>query len=120
MRLLLDECVPARFRRALPSHQISTVVQDGWSGIKNGKLLALSATSFDAFITVDKNLPYQQNMSSLHILASGQAGAGQRVCAEQRDAGNPSPVMCPTSSAHGCDARIGAPHFDHAVRRPRP
>ena len=67
MRLLLDECVPARLRRALPSHQVSTVVLEGWSGIKNGKLLALAATSFDAFITVDKNLPYQQNTTTLPI-----------------------------------------------------
>lgn len=67
MRLLLDECVPARLQRALPSHQVSTVVREGWSGVKNGKLLALAATNFDAFITVDKNLPYQQNTSNLPI-----------------------------------------------------
>lgn len=67
MRLLLDECVPARLRQALPSLQISTVVQEGWSGIKNGKLLALAAAGFDAFITVDKNLPYQQNVSKLPV-----------------------------------------------------
>jgi hypothetical protein len=54
-------------RRALPSHQVSTVPQEGWSGAKNGKLLALAATKFDAFITVDKNLPYQQNTSTLPI-----------------------------------------------------
>ncbi len=65
MRLLLDECVPARLRRALPSHQVSTVVLQGWSGIKNGKLLELAARDFDAFITVDKNLPYQQNTATL-------------------------------------------------------
>ena len=67
MRLLLDECVPTRLKRALPSHQVSTVVEEGWSGIKNGKLLAFAATSFDAFITVDKNLPYQQNTSTLPV-----------------------------------------------------
>ncbi|HRD98556.1 MAG TPA: hypothetical protein PLA97_19420 [Rubrivivax sp.] len=67
MRLLLDECVPARLRQALPSHQISTVVQEGWSGIKNGRLLAPAAEGFDALITVDKNLPYQQNVSRLPV-----------------------------------------------------
>jgi predicted nuclease of predicted toxin-antitoxin system len=67
MRLLLDECVPARLRRALPLLQVSTVVQEGWSGIKNGKFLALAAARFDAFITVDKNLPYQQNSSKLPV-----------------------------------------------------
>jgi predicted nuclease of predicted toxin-antitoxin system len=67
MRLLLDECVPARLKRALPTHHVSTVPQEGWSGVKNGKLLALAATAFDAFITVDKNLPYQQNTSTLPV-----------------------------------------------------
>jgi len=67
MRLLLDECVPTRLKRALPSHQVSTVVEEGWSGIKNGKLLGFAAASFDAFITVDKNLPYQQNTSTLPV-----------------------------------------------------
>jgi len=67
MRVLLDECVPARLRKALPSHQVSTVPEEGWSGVKNGKLLALAAARFDAFVTVDKNLPYQQNTSSLPV-----------------------------------------------------
>jgi len=65
MRLLLDEYVPARLRRALASHEVSTVVVEGWSGIKNGKLLAVAAQRFDAFVTVDKNLPYQQNTAAL-------------------------------------------------------
>ena len=67
MRLLLDECVPARLRKALPSHHVSTVPEQGWSGVKNGKLLLLAAEKFDALITVDKNLPYQQNASLLPI-----------------------------------------------------
>ncbi len=46
---------------------VRTVVEAGWSGIKNGKLLALAATEFDAFITVDKNLQFQQNLEMLPI-----------------------------------------------------
>ena len=67
MRLLLDESVPAGLRRALRAHQVRTAVEMGWSGVKNGALLALAAEDFDAFITVDKNLPYQQNLSMLPI-----------------------------------------------------
>jgi predicted nuclease of predicted toxin-antitoxin system len=67
MRLLLDESVPVKFRRSLPNHEVRTVVEMGWSGVKNGKLLALAATEFDAFITVDKNLPYQQNLTALPV-----------------------------------------------------
>jgi len=62
MRLLLDESVPSRFRRLLTDHSVRTVVEAGWSGIKNGKLLTLAAAEFDAFITVDKNLSFQQNL----------------------------------------------------------
>ena len=67
MRLLLDESVPSRLRRSLVGHDVCTVVEMGWSGVKNGKLLALAATEFDAFITVDKNLPYQQNLTLLPV-----------------------------------------------------
>ncbi|MFZ4536623.1 hypothetical protein [Propionivibrio sp.] len=41
MRLLLDESVPVKFRRALPNHDVRTVVEMGWSGVNNGKLPAL-------------------------------------------------------------------------------
>lgn len=67
MRLLPDECVPVRLKKALPTHRVSTVSQEGWSGYTNGTLLALAATKFDALITVDKNLPYQQNTSKLAL-----------------------------------------------------
>lgn len=67
MRLLLDESMPRRFREALPGHEVRTVVEMGWGGIRNGKLLALAATEFDAFLTVDKNLPYQQNLATLPV-----------------------------------------------------
>jgi len=54
MRLLLDESIPKRLRRSLPEHAVRTVVEMGWSGVKNGKLLALAQADFDAFITVGK------------------------------------------------------------------
>lgn len=67
MRLLLDESVPAKLKRHLPGHSVRTAVEMGWSGIKNGQLLALAGSEFDAFVTVDKNLPYQQNLSTLPV-----------------------------------------------------
>jgi hypothetical protein len=67
MRLLLDESVPSRLRHSLTGHSVRTVVEAGWSGVKNGRLLALAAAEFDAFITVDKNLPFQQNLENLPI-----------------------------------------------------
>ena len=67
MRLLLDESVPRRLSVALPAHTVKTAVEMGWSGVKNGALLALAAEEFEAFITVDRNLPYQQNVAVLPI-----------------------------------------------------
>ncbi|MEO6278644.1 DUF5615 family PIN-like protein [Roseateles sp.] len=68
MRLLLDECVPARLARELIGHEVRTVVQMGWSGAKNGRLLALAGNEFDALITVDQNLRYQQHEASLPLV----------------------------------------------------
>jgi len=67
MRLLLDESVPRRLRGALPTHSVKTAVEMGWGGVKNGALLILAAAEFDAFITVDRNLPFQQNIAALPI-----------------------------------------------------
>jgi hypothetical protein len=67
MRLLLDESVPRKLRFALAKHEVRTVVEMGWSGRRNGELLSLAAADFDAFDTVDKNLPYQQNEAALAI-----------------------------------------------------
>ncbi len=67
MRLLLDESVPARLKRHLPNHDVRTAVEMGWSGVRNGALLALAAKDFDAFVTVDKNMPFQQNIATLPI-----------------------------------------------------
>ena len=46
---------------------VKTVVEMGWGGVKNGALLALAANEIDAFLTVDKNLPYQQNVANLPV-----------------------------------------------------
>ena len=66
MRILLDECLPARLRRDLPGHEVHTVPGRGWAGIKNGKLLRLiSDSGFDLFLTMDKSLPHQQQFKDL-------------------------------------------------------
>lgn len=65
MRVILDECLPRRLGRELIGHNVTTVPQAGWAGSTNGKLLARIAGNFDAFVTVDKNLPSQQNTSAL-------------------------------------------------------
>lgn len=67
MRVLLDECVDWRLSRDLVGHEVKTARQMGWSSIKNGELLALSAQAFDVFVTVDQNLTFQQNLGGLSL-----------------------------------------------------
>jgi hypothetical protein len=67
MRVLLDECVPRKLRRELPGHDVLTVTERGWSGVKNGNLLALAESEFDVFLTVDQNLKFQQNFKAFRI-----------------------------------------------------
>jgi alkanesulfonate monooxygenase SsuD/methylene tetrahydromethanopterin reductase-like flavin-dependent oxidoreductase (luciferase family) len=49
----------------MPGFQLFTVQQRGWSKTKNGALLRLAeAAGFDAFLTADQSLQYQQNLST--------------------------------------------------------
>ena len=65
--MLLDECVPRRLRGELPGHDVRTVNEMGWSGVKNGPLLRLAAQEFDVFLTVDQGVEYQQNLVGLDL-----------------------------------------------------
>ena len=67
MRVLLDECVPRALRTDLPGHEVKTVAEAGWAGVKNGGLLQIAAKGFDILLTVDRNLEYQQNFSGLAL-----------------------------------------------------
>ena len=67
MRIILDECVPSLVKHRLPARGIVTVQEKGWAGIKNGELLRLVSADFDVFITSDKNLKHQQNLSKFNI-----------------------------------------------------
>jgi hypothetical protein len=67
MRILLDECLPRRLKRHLGGHDVKTVVEMGWGGLKNGNLLLKVEGSFDLFLTADQNLPYQQNLTGGNV-----------------------------------------------------
>ena len=62
MKILFDQGTPAPLRHALGSHTISTAYEMGWAKLENGDLLSAAEASFDAFITTDQNLRYQQNL----------------------------------------------------------
>ncbi len=67
MKILLDESLPKRLKRLLPSHKVVTVPEHGWASKKNGELLRLANEQFDVFITIDQNLTYQQNLKGLNL-----------------------------------------------------
>ena len=67
MRILLDESLPRRLRGVFTDHDVVTVVEVGWSDVKNGELLQRASTRFDLFMTADQNLQYQQNLDALPI-----------------------------------------------------
>ncbi len=67
MKVLLDECVPKRLRAGLIGHEVKTVPEMGWSGIKNGELLKRAQAHFQVMITVDQNVEHQQNLEKFGL-----------------------------------------------------
>lgn len=68
MKLLLDENMPHRLRLEIPGHDCFTVAYMGWSGIDNGELLKAAAKEgFDALVTKDTKLRYEQNLDALAL-----------------------------------------------------
>ncbi|MGH8569944.1 MAG: DUF5615 family PIN-like protein [Gammaproteobacteria bacterium] len=67
MRILLDESLPRELARELTGHSVRTVVQMGWSGLRNGELLQLAASDFDVLLTADQNLEHQQNLRRVDV-----------------------------------------------------
>jgi predicted nuclease of predicted toxin-antitoxin system len=69
MKLLFDECVSRLFKAgfAIEGHECFTVPEVGLAGRKNGELLTLAESNFDVFVTIDKNIRYQQNLAGRKI-----------------------------------------------------
>ena len=67
MKILFDHGTPAPLLRSLAGHEISTAYEMGWEKLSNGDLLAAAEKLFDAFITTDQNLRYQQNLTGRRL-----------------------------------------------------
>lgn len=68
MKLLLDENLPKRLKADFANHEVYTVRDKEWNGIKNGELLQLMVENgFHALLTFDKNLQHQQNFQKYII-----------------------------------------------------
>ena len=68
MKILLDECVTKRLKPHLQEFEVFTVRELGWSGILNGRLMALCVENkFDVLLTIDKSLMFQQNLENYPV-----------------------------------------------------
>jgi hypothetical protein len=67
MRILFDHGTPAPVRHAFTGHAVATAYEMGWTALDNGALLEAAEKQFDALITTDQNLSYQQNLSGLRL-----------------------------------------------------
>ena len=68
MRILLDENLPKKLKIDYPDHEVFTVRDKGWNGIKNGELLKrILADEIRVLLTVDKNMRYQQNFDKYPV-----------------------------------------------------
>ena len=68
MKVLVDENLPHQIRLELPGHDVFTVAYMGWAGVENGELLRRAAAAgFDAVVTNDRGLEYEQNLPALPL-----------------------------------------------------
>lgn len=67
MRILFDHGVPAPLRDSLADHTVATAYEMGWAALDNGALLSLVEGAFDALVTTDQNLEYQQNLAGRRL-----------------------------------------------------
>jgi predicted nuclease of predicted toxin-antitoxin system len=67
VRILLDECVPARLKKAFPGHAVQSVTETGWRTSKDGLLLNFAQDRFDVFVTVDRKLETQNDLRKFII-----------------------------------------------------
>lgn len=79
MRVLLDECLPRGLKRVLAGHDVRTVPEMGWAGTRNGELLRLAEADFDVFVTIDQNLPFQQELRDLGLAVVMLAARSNRL-----------------------------------------
>ena len=79
MRLLLDESVPVQLRFLLIGHDVQTTRYRGWESKGNGELLALARDDFDALVTNDQGIPYQQNLTGQDVAVIVLAARSNRI-----------------------------------------
>jgi hypothetical protein len=64
LRILFDQGTPVPLRRYLSRHTVATAFEMGWAELANGDLLLEAEAHFDALVTTDQDLRYQQNLAN--------------------------------------------------------
>lgn len=67
MKVLLDECVTRYLKRDFTGHEVHTIEEAGFKGLKNGRLLQAASSRYDVLVTVDQNIKYQQNLKTSDV-----------------------------------------------------
>ncbi|MDQ3221287.1 MAG: hypothetical protein M3Q26_11190 [Acidobacteriota bacterium] len=69
MKILIDENLPLKLAQSFGNlHEVRSAREMNWHGKKNGELLGLmTLAGFEGFVTMDKNLPEQQNLKKFAI-----------------------------------------------------
>jgi hypothetical protein len=76
---LLDECLPSPLARDLAGHEARSVTAMGWAGLRNGALLRHAERDFDVFLTLDRNLSFQQDVSRFALAVVIMAAPSNRL-----------------------------------------
>ena len=105
MRVLIDECVDVRLAKAIDGFTVRTVSDMGWVGIKNGDLLSRAALEFNAPVTVDRNLPFQQQLAKYSLAVILLESPTNRLADLLKLV--PKLVAALPSAAHGMVTRVG-------------
>jgi hypothetical protein len=105
VKVLVDECVDWRLSRDIVGHEVKTARQMGWSSIRNGELLGLAAKEFDVFVTVDRNLSFQQNVPTFAIAVIVLRARTNRLSDLQRLV--PDLLACIATAKSGAVAYVG-------------
>ncbi len=80
MRVLLDESLPRQLAREITGHEVWTVAQQRWQGLKNGRLLSQAeAHGFEVLVTADQSIEYQQNLSTVGVGIVVLAAVSNRI-----------------------------------------
>ena len=109
MRVLFDQGTPDPLRRFLTLHNVSTAYESGWSKFRNGLLLDMAERAgYEVFVTTDKSLKYQQNLTqrriAIVVLLSTSWPRMQRVIG--------SVVAAVDAAVPGCYSEVEIPYDD--------